>query len=283
MLKKQLDDALTTCLETNTKDFWENFNDKYILIFFMKIYPLRVFLRDFYSITDEELTEIVQSIETEVYDSIKKNCTEKIKNVSDLIIELFKNKFWNENNAMRNWNKYQDEEIDELFKKYRIKYLELLKQLKIFKVNSHPLLLIAFRETEKFEEEIVIPKSRDALKKLTDCWMLMKQNEVLAFKKKIDAGLSNILEEAKKRKEGFFVGNIPLWFYGVLIAFGYDDIWRLMKSFYFIPVLLFGSTFVIVYKYDSQHIMKNLYFDIEAKLLKIKKKISTFLKIKLKY
>lgn len=283
MLKKQLDDAFTTCLENNTSNFWEIFNEKYILFFFSKIYPLQVFLKEFYGITDEELTEMLQSIESEVFSTIKKNFSGKIKNAADLIIDLFKSKFWNENNEMRNWNKYEEEEIDSLFKKIRNEYMELLDQIKIFKVNPHPLRIVNLNETDKFDEEVVIPKAKEALKQLTDCEVLLKQNEVLALRKKIDVGLTNILEDAKKRKEGFFAGNMPLWFYGVLIFFGYDDIFRLMKSYYLVPILLIISTFVVLYRYDSEHKMKNIYFDIEAKVLKLKKKIATFLRKKLNY
>lgn len=283
MLKKQLDDAFTTCLENNTSHFWENFNEKYILFFFSKIYPLQLFLKEFYGITDEELTEMLQSIESEVFSTIKKNFSGKIKNASDLIIDLFKSKFWNENNEMRNWNKYEEEEIDSLFKKIRNEYMELLDQIKILKVNPHPLLIVNLNETDKFDEEVVIPKAKEALKQLTDCEVLLKQNEVLALRKKIDVGLTNILEDAKKRKEGFFAGNMPLWFYGVLIFFGYDDIFRLMKSYYIVPILLIISTFTVLYRYDSEHKMKNIYFDIEAKVLKLKKKITTFFRKKFNY
>ena len=73
---------------------------------------------------------------------------------------------------------------------------------------------------------------------------------------------------------------MPYWFYGLLIFFGYDDLFRVVKSFYIIPILLIGGAYFLLIKLDKDYIVKDIYFDTEERIMKIKKFIKNFAKDK---
>lgn len=89
--------------------------------------------------SNEEILEFSQYIELEVYNSIKKDILKRIKEISSLAVELFKKKFWYENNEARNWNRYEDEELDSLFLKIKAEFSDIFETFKIFRVVKHPL------------------------------------------------------------------------------------------------------------------------------------------------
>ena len=117
--------------------------------------------------------------------------------------------------------------------------------------------------------------------------ILLKQGDILSLKKKFEMGISNILEEAKRRREGFQM-NLPYWFYILLIFFGYDDLFRLVRSWYILPVLLLIGAYFLLVHLKQDWIIKDSYFFVEEKVAKTNKAIRKFFNnivrnIKLKY
>ena len=118
------------------------------------------------------------------------------------------------------------------------------------------------------------------MKKNNEFEDLMKQGEIILMKRKFENKITNILEDAKRRREGLQISNMPYWFYGLLLFFGYDDLFRIIKSFYIIYILLIGGGYFTLVKLELDYFIKDLYFDIEERIMKIRKFIKNFAKEK---
>ena len=74
-------------------------------------------------------------------------------------------------------------------------------------------------------------------------------------------GISDILEDVKRKKEGFQI-NIPYWFYGLAVVFGYDEAFKIIKSWYIIPILMIVGIYILLMKTKKDWIIKYTYFFI---------------------
>ena len=106
--------------------------------------------------------------------------------------------------------------------------------------------------------------------------ILLKQGDILSLKKKFEMGISDILEDVKRKKEGFKI-NMPYWFYGLLLYFGYDDVFRLVKTWYILPILLIVGFYFLLAKLKKDWIIKDTYFYIEEKADKFYRKTKKFM------
>jgi hypothetical protein len=206
-----------------------------------------------------------------------------MKNFSQLIVDLFKKRFWYENpeeNKMRNWNRIDEAKIDKLFLQTRAIYIDIFEQFKTFTFLNNLLSLVDFDTNPTMDEDEIRLKVINKLKEENDFEPLMKQGEIILMKRKFENSITNILEDAKRRREGLQISNMPYWFYGLLIFFGYDDLFRVVKSFYIIPILLIGGAYFLLIKLDKDYIVKDIYFDTEERIMKIKKFIKNFAKDK---
>jgi hypothetical protein len=89
--------------------------------------------------SQEEILEFCKYVEAEVYNNTKREITKKSREISSLAVDLFKKKFWYEKEEQRNWNRLEEEEIDNLFKKYRSEFVDLFEVFRTFKVVKSPL------------------------------------------------------------------------------------------------------------------------------------------------
>ena len=204
-----------------------------------------------------------------------------MKNFSQLIVDLFKKRFWYENpeeNKMRNWNRIDESKINELFLKTRALYIDIFEQFKTFNLFKDLLNLFDFKECPTEEE--IKQKVIEKMKEENEFEVLMKQGEIILMKRKFENSITNILEDAKRRREGLQISNMPYWFYILLIIFGYDDLFRIIKSFYVIYFLLIGGGYFALVKLELDHFIRDLYFDIEERIMKIRKFIKNFVKEK---
>jgi hypothetical protein len=104
------------------------------------MFPLKNYLRDFYHLQDDEIYEFAQRIENEVYNSLKKEFSKNTKEIASTAVELFRKKFWYEkDNVARSWNRIENEEIDNLFKKCRSELIDLFETFKTLKIPKNPL------------------------------------------------------------------------------------------------------------------------------------------------
>ena len=206
-----------------------------------------------------------------------------MKDFSQLIVDLFRKRFWYENpeeNKMRNWNRIDEAKIDKLFLQTRAIYIDIFEQFKTFTFLNNLLSLVDFDTNPTMDEDEIRLKVINKLKEENEFEPLMKQGEIILMKRKFENSITNILEDAKRRREGLQISNMPYWFYGLLIFFGYDDLFRVVKSFYIIPILLIGGAYFLLIKLDKDYIVKDIYFDTEERIMKIKKFIKNFAKDK---
>ena len=295
-LKEHCKDLFNTSIENYSKEknFWKDFNDNYLNHFCLKIFPLRIYLRDNYNCQKEEISEIMKYIQDKIYNDTKKNISKNMRDISDIIIAQFKKKFWYEPKSgyqeTKNWDRYEEIEIDILFKKLRDEYMPVFEQLKHFELIKDILTIVDFEKKEEIREidlNKLIKETLEEKKNKKEFEILLKQGDILSLKKKFETGISNILEEAKRRRDGFNM-NLPYWFYGLLIFFGYDDAFRLIRTWYIIPILMLVGIYLLLVHLKQDWVVKDTYFFIEEKIAKsikiIKKSIDRkYRDIKLKY
>ena len=292
-LRKHCEELFTNSLETYSKDkdFWKEFNKNYLEHFSLKIFPLRVYLKENFNCQKDEIMEISNFIQEKIFNDTKKNIGKNLRDISSKIIEQFRKKFWYEPKSNyaepKNWDRYEEIEIDILFKKLRDEYLPVFEQLKYFELIKDILTTIDFENKESLEPEECEKIVDSCLKDKEKFEILLKQGDILSLKKKFEMGISNILEEAKRRREGFQM-NLPYWFYILLIFFGYDDLFRLVRSWYILPVLLLIGAYFLLVHLKQDWIIKDSYFFVEEKVAKTNKAIRKFFNnivrnIKLKY
>ena len=265
----------------NNNKFWIEFNTLCSYYFFVKIVPLKVYLNQCFNLNESEIEEYLSDIEKEVFEKAKREIQKKMKDFSQLIVDLFKKRFWYENpeeNKMRNWNRIDESKINELFLKTRALYIDIFEQFKTFNLFKDLLNLFDFKECPTEEE--IKQKVIEKMKEENEFEVLMKQGEIILMKRKFENSITNILEDAKRRREGLQISNMPYWFYILLIIFGYDDLFRIIKSFYVIYFLLIGGGYFALVKLELDHFIRDLYFDIEERIMKIRKFIKNFAKEK---
>ena len=265
----------------NNNNFWIEFNTLCIYYFYVKIIPLKVYLNQCFNLNESEINDYLSEIEKEVFEKAKGEIIKKMKDFSQLIVDLFRKRFWYENseeNKMRNWNRLDESKIDNLFLKTRALYIDIFEEFKTFNLFKNLLDLFKFDDCPT-EEEIKI-KVIEEMKKNNEFEDLMKQGEIILMKRKFENKITNILEDAKRRREGLQISNMPYWFYGLLLFFGYDDLFRIIKSFYIIYILLIGGGYFTLVKLELDYFIRDLYFDIEERIMKIRKFIKNFAKEK---
>ena len=282
-LKTVCEQLFNISLENYSKEkkFWKDFNENYLTHFCSKIFPLRIYLRENYNCTNEEIVEILKEIQEKIYNDIKKNITRNMRDISGKIIEQFKRKFLYEKSSdyqeQKNWERYEELEIDLIFKSLRDEYLPIFDQLKFFELMKDILSEVKFEnypnkiDLESGESEKIVEKYLEK----NNFEILLKQGDILSLKKKFEMGISDILEDVKRKKEGFKI-NMPYWFYGLLLYFGYDDVFRLVKTWYILPILLIVGFYFLLVKLKKDWIIKDTYFYIEEKADKFYRKTKKF-------
>lgn len=87
----------------------------------------------------DEYVNFAKSIENEVYSSLKRDFSKRTKEISNISVELFKNKFWYHSGVQRSWNRMEEDEIDNLFKSCRKELGEIFETFKTYKMIKNPL------------------------------------------------------------------------------------------------------------------------------------------------
>jgi hypothetical protein len=101
----------------------------------------------------------------------------------------------------------------------------------------------------------------------------MRQNEISSMKRKFEEGITQILEDAKRRKAGLFSNNLPWWGWALIIFFGFDDFFRWAKSIWIVPIIILIGTYFLLHHLNLTHVIRDFYYDLEEKVWKIKKLI----------
>jgi hypothetical protein len=292
-LRRYCENLFNDALENYSKEknFWKDLNEKYLQFFCAKMFNLKIYLRDNFNCKNEEILEIFNNIQEKIFNDTKKNISKNMRDLSTKIVDQFKRKFWYEPKTnyteAKNWIKYEELEIDLLFKKLRSEYLPVFEQLKYFELMKDIMAVIDFLNKETISEEEQIKIVDEYLKDKNKFEILLKQGDILSLKKKFERGISDILEDAKRRRQGFQM-NMPYWFYILLIFFGYDDVFRLVRSWYILRILLLIGTYFLLVQLKQEWVIKDSYFFIEEQLTKILKKGKKYIdslkrNIKLKY
>jgi hypothetical protein len=192
-------------MEHYDQNFWNNVNKDYFNYVYAKMLPMRRYLSDFFRIDDNEFFNYAVDFENELYNAVKKDFTKKSRDLPDKAVEFFRKDFWFENGIQRNWNKIKDEDIDNLFKNCRTKYLSLFENLKLFKLLKSPLkcntyLILDINYDENNVADVIdtIPQLIASHKE--DWPIIMRQNEVHYAQDRYNGEISRIVEDAKRRK-----------------------------------------------------------------------------------
>jgi hypothetical protein len=276
-LRRYCENLFNDALENYSKEknFWKDLNEKYLQFFCAKMFNLKIYLRDNFNCKNEEILEIFNNIQEKIFNDTKKNISKNMRDLSTKIVDQFKRKFWYEPKTnyteAKNWIKYEELEIDLLFKKLRSEYLPVFEQLKYFELMKDIMAVIDFLNKETISEEEQIKIVDEYLKDKNKFEILLKQGDILSLKKKFERGISDILEDAKRRRQGFQM-NMPYWFYILLIFFGYDDVFKLIRSWYILPILLLIGAYFLLVQLKQEWVIKDSYFFIEEQLTKILKK-----------
>jgi hypothetical protein len=276
-LRRYCENLFNDALENYSKEknFWKDLNEKYLQFFCAKMFNLKIYLRDNFNCKNEEILEIFNNIQEKIFNDTKKNISKNMRDLSTKIVDQFKRKFWYEPKTnyteAKNWIKYEELEIDLLFKKLRSEYLPVFEQLKYFELMKDIMAVIDFLNKETISEEEQIKIVDEYLKDKNKFEILLKQGDILSLKKKFERGISDILEDAKRRRQGFQM-NMPYWFYILLIFFGYDDVFKLVRSWYILPILLLIGAYFLLVQLKQEWVIKDSYFFIEEQLTKILKK-----------
>ena len=276
LLKESIDNCLTNCLSNYKQKFWVDFNKAYLECLALKFRSLDKYLIETFKLSKEESNKLLTSIQSELYDATKKAWRTQLRDKLEVVKELFRNKFWYEQTSLnepRNWNRYEEEDIDKLFKETRAEYIDIFENFKSFNVLKN---LNDYINLEN-EEEIVKTIEKELLEQKFD--PLLGKNDISALKKNFENAISQNLEDAKRRKEDFGIMSLPLWFYGLLAIFGWDDLFRLVSSKIGLTLtLIVVGVFFALKQTGKTYMIKDIYFDIEDNVGKAKKKVSTYLK-----
>ena len=284
-LKEQTEKMFFLCLENFKGDFWGDFNNQYIRCLYFKLKPFEKYLLEQFNTTQEETNELIDDIISSLETYTKKIVNQNMKDITNVMKDLFKKKFWNDDeNKPKNWNRYEEDEIDALFKSVRNEYINIFDSFKTANMIKEPFKFIGNdfdKQTDEEKQKKIDQSIQDSIAK-EEFENLLKPNEILAMKRKYDNDIANFLEDAKRRREGFSFENIPIWYYILILVFGIDDLIRIVKNVKLLTALLIlaGVLFALK-KMDKLHKVREIYFDIEEFVAKIRKGISNFIKKKL--
>lgn len=190
-------------------------------------------LRDGFETSDQDEHDFIQELETKAFTSTHKELTKCARNINDHVIRKFKELFnRNEEGNVREWYKIDEEDIVKIWESCCVemkKYFDWFKHFDIPKhVNATPLT-----RGESFGE---------AKETLLDSQTLARAED--RFKDDSE----QLLEDAKRAHHGFASGGIPIYFWILLVFFGYDDLLRYCGSpIVFYPLLLIGSLIALMF------------------------------------
>jgi hypothetical protein len=188
-LRRYCENLFNDALENYSKEknFWKDLNEKYLQFFCAKMFNLKIYLRDNFNCKNEEILEIFNNIQEKIFNDTKKNISKNMRDLSTKIVDQFKRKFWYEPKTnyteAKNWIKYEELEIDLLFKKLRSEYLPVFEQLKYFELMKDIMAVIDFLNKETISEEEQIKIVDEYLKDKNKFEILLKQGDILSLKK----------------------------------------------------------------------------------------------------
>ena len=161
-------------------------------------------------------------------------------------------------------------------------YKDIFDSFKSFEIVKDFLKAVDFENKEEFNQDQISAAIVSQLQEEKDFDPLLKQTEILILKRKFDAQTAVFLEDAKRRKEGFALYNMPLWFYALLLIFGFDDLIRILRSWMLVPILIGIGGMFLLKQFNYDFIIKDVYFMIEEILYKKVKSIKEFIDDKLR-
>ncbi|MCQ2815804.1 MAG: 50S ribosome-binding GTPase [archaeon] len=247
-IKNILDESLENRMETISPEFWEEINQDNFTNLRSINTSYKAFLEDYYQITPEEFKNFSVGCEDMVYDSLKKDFMRYSRDIIGYCTENFKKNFWYDEGIPRQWNKLNDKTIDELFEKYKAPNLQLFELFKKFRVIKNPLNLLEYKQVDEEEFNKII---NDDVPKIisdpnTEFENFLSSDEISSMKLKYGDEVNEIYEEAKRNQHNIKQVSIPLWAWAILIYVSYDDILKMLTSYWIIPVILLASAYGVL-------------------------------------
>lgn len=144
-MKLQIKENLTEKLDGEiTTNFWHQLNTEYAKLIFNKLSAFKQTLMDYYRMDENAITDTLQSLEKEIYDITIKEINKRVKEISSFAIDYFKKIFLYDNKLPRNWQRLQEIEIDELYKKSYSKTDIIFEMFSHIKILKSPVFLSKF-------------------------------------------------------------------------------------------------------------------------------------------
>ncbi len=103
--------------------------------------------------------------------------------------------------------------------------------------------------------------------------ILSRATEISTIKRNFEDGIAGILEDAKRRKSGSLIENLPWWGWALLLFFGFDDVLRWIYSLWIVPILMFVGAYYALDTMNMTHIPKGIYYDLENSFNRLVKKV----------
>lgn len=145
-----MNDSLVEKLEEINAYFWIALNEEFFTHFNSMVIGFRDSLIEYYKMEDKEFIPMAESIEDNIYNSLKKDFHKKLKEIPVYAKESFRRRFWYDESIPRTWNKMNEEEIDKLFEKVKRDNAYIFQLFQEFKILKNPLkrksiIIIEFR------------------------------------------------------------------------------------------------------------------------------------------
>ena len=117
-------------------------NEEFFSHFNSIVFGFKQSLIEYFRVEENEFIPIAESIEDNIYNSLKKEFSKKLKEIPAYAVESFRRKFWYDESIPRTWNKIDEPQIDNLFQNVKKENSKIFDLFKEFKIIKNPLRCI---------------------------------------------------------------------------------------------------------------------------------------------
>jgi len=184
------------------------------------------------------------------------------------MIEVFRKRFWyDENNVPKKWSRIEENNIDRSFQKIRNECIEIFDIFKELKLIKQPIKTFNYEKDDNLYNH-VMSQIESLLNNPYNKESLYKPEEISVLKRKFDEGIDIILDDAKRRHASIFSNNLPWWGWALILYLGYDDFFRFIGSYWFIPVILILALYGSLYAIGLGAFPRRLIYMVYDKIIK---------------
>ncbi len=143
-LRIQVKELMGEKINNINENFWVEFNKEFILFSIMCLKPFKESLQVYYKLEEKECNDILDNIEEDLYSVTLKGVEKKLKDISSVAVDKFKEDFWYEESLPRKWQRIDEVKIDEIFVSSKKKAERLFSVFSEFRLVKSPLKISKF-------------------------------------------------------------------------------------------------------------------------------------------